>query len=288
MSSRELTIAVFPGAANAPLFLALDRGWLADANLDVNLIEVASSKQQMDLWDGGACEVMHTSPDHLIREPRGREPVVVRCDGFGELSVYAERGPGDLAAVKWAVDGLDSGFAFVLRALLADRCELPVAEQQLIAIGGTKQRYDALREGAQEVGGTMLHPPFDELAARLGFKRLAGHRELLPDLVPVATVVARNHADSDSVRIYLEVVDRAIETLLAEGPKGVAAVLEGRGLPPDVAEAAGEGILGPGGLSEDRAPTLATLQAPAELRARFDPSWSRPAELGRMLEAGFG
>lgn len=281
--SRALAVSVFPGAANAPLYHALEQRWLADAGLDVEVLHVRSSGEQMELWDAARCDVMHTSPDHLLRASRPREPMIVRRDGFGELSVYRRPGTVDLRVVAWAVDGLDSGFAFVLRALLEDRCGLPAGQQQLVPVGGTKERFEALLADDSEIGGTALHPPFDELAGEAGCARIAGHLELFPALLTLVTVVPGAEAASPALRSYTAVMDRAAEELAAGGPDAVAAALERRGWPEAAAAAAARGMLGPGGLREGRLPVAAGLEAVAALRRRFDPDWRPPRRLERVL-----
>lgn len=282
MADSALTVAVFPGAANAPLMLARQRGWFVEAALDISVIEVVSSDEQFELWESARCHVMHTSPDHLLRKRRSRDPVIVRRDGVGELAVFRRPEHQDLRAIEWAVDGLDSGFAFVMRALLEDHCGLPASDQRLRAVGGTKQRFEALMAG--EVGGTTLHPPFDRLASDAGCVRLAGHLELVPALLTAVTVVPRADLRSDPITAYLKVLDRANALLVTEGAATAAAVLEAQGLPAPVAAAAAVGMLGPGGLEEERAPSLEGLRAVATLRARFDADWSPPSGFEDLLE----
>ena len=102
----------------------------------------------------------------------------------------------------WAVDNAQSTFAFVLRAVLADVVGAPVTDGQLVSVGGTPQRFQALPTGA--VDGTTLHPPFDVLAAEKGFPRLGGHLQVAPDIL-TGVVVPRTDATTPHIRAYLEV-----------------------------------------------------------------------------------
>jgi ABC-type nitrate/sulfonate/bicarbonate transport system substrate-binding protein len=282
MAAQAFRVAVFPGAANAPLYLALERGWFAEAGLAVDVIEVPSSDEQMRLWVDGGIGAMHTSPDHLLRARWPFDPAIVRNDGFGELSVYRRPDAAPLESVEWAVDGLDSGYAFVLRALLEDMCGLPYDRQKIVAIGGTKQRFDALLANG-EIGGTTLHPPFDQLAGDAGCVRLAGHLELLPDLEPQVTIVPSRSIGTAAVDAYLAGLDRAVAELLAGGEAAIAAVLRSRGLPEPAAAAGAAGLLGPGGLGVERAPTVRGLEAFADLRRRYSSGWRPPVPLAALL-----
>lgn len=282
-ASDVVRVAVFPGAANAPLYRAVEAGLFADAGLQVPVTHVVSSDEQMRLWADGSVDAMQTSPDHLLRERRPRDPVIVRRDGFGELSVHKLSDAGEAREVEWAVDGLDSGFAFVLRAILEDRCGVPTAEQRLVPVGGTKQRFEAMLDPGMSVAGTTLHPPFDVLAADRGCVRLGGHLEFFPELATLVTVVPRASAGTPAIAAFADVLDRAVADLVAGGAAAVEEVLVRNGLPGPVASAAAAGMLGPGGLAVDRAPSLRGLEVAAELRGRFAPDWAPPVPLAELV-----
>ncbi|MER5429002.1 hypothetical protein [Streptomyces sp. NPDC002588] len=281
--TRQLTVAVFPGAGSVHLYNALDSGYFDRAGLKVRLIEVASSDQQMTGWNDGAYDIMHTSPDHLLRSLLKRDPVAVRAEGMGELAVH--RRPGDPRPTdRWAVDNARSAFAFVLRAILADVVGSPVADSQLVPVGGTLQRFQALPTGA--VDGTTLHPPFDVLAAEEGHPRLGGHLQVARDLITNVVVTARATAPAWYVRAYLEVCRVSTSELLTSGAPGVEAALVRHGWAPAVARAAVPGLLGPAGLSTSPEVTLRGLEAVAGLRRRFDPAWRPSCSLGSLMGPG--
>ena len=281
--TRRLTVAVFPGAGSAHLYHALDSGYFDRAGLEVRLIEVTSSDQQMAGWNNGDHDVMHTSPDHLLRSLLKRDPVAVRAEGMGELAVH--RRPGEPRPTdRWAVDDARSAFAFVLRAVLADVVGSPVADSQLVPVGGTLQRFQALPTGA--VDGTTLHPPFDVLAAEQGYPRLGGHLQVAPDLITNVVVTARATAPAWYIRAYLEVCRASTSELLASGAPGIEAALVRHGWSPAVARAAVPGLLGPAGLSTSPEVTPRGLEAVADLRRRFDPAWQPSRSLGSLTEPG--
>lgn len=286
MSARaKFVVAVFPGAANAPLYDAAQSGDLARRGLDVEIVDVRSSTEQMELWESGGCDVMHTSPDHLVRERRSRDPIIVRRDPFGELRIYRRPEAGDLASVTWAVDAVASGFAFVMRALLEDQAGLPAGEQRLEPVGGTMQRFETLLDPDSGIGGTTLHPPFDGMSEAAGMVAVAGHLASWPQLLTQVTVVPRSALGSEPITVYLEALDASAARLAGAGAAAIEAVLRGRGMSRTAARAGAAGLLGPGGLAEDRRPSLDGLQPVAELRARFAPGWEPPAALDELLAA---
>src|SRR5699024_2934352 len=127
---------------------------------------------------------------------------------------------------RWGVDGLDSAFAFVMRAVLEEAGYSSDVEN-LVPVGGTLQRYNALIEGT--IDGTTLHPPFDHMADDAGFHMLGRHVDVLPDLITVVLIAPRAEVSSDSLLKYLDVTDRARAQLLASGPSAVADILARKG-----------------------------------------------------------
>jgi ABC-type nitrate/sulfonate/bicarbonate transport system substrate-binding protein len=282
-SSRQLRVGVFPGAGNVHLHHALDSGYFQQAGLEVNLVQVVSSDQQMAGWNDGDLDIMHTSPDHLLRGLLKRDPVAVRAEGMGELAVH--RRPGaPLPTDRWAVDNAQSAFAFVLRAVLADVAGCPVADDQLVPVGGTLQRFHALPTGA--VDGTTLHPPFGALAAEQGFPRVGGHLQIAPDLIVNVVVTPREAATAWHIRAYVEVCRRSTEELLASGAPGIEAALLRHGLPEVAVRAAVPGLLGPAGLSTSPEVTLRGIEAVADLRRRFTPYWRPACPLTSLIGSG--
>ncbi|MGW0472276.1 hypothetical protein [Streptomyces coeruleorubidus] len=152
--TRRLTAGIFPGAGTVHLHHAIDSGYFQHAGLEVNLVQVVSSDQQMAGWNDDEYDIMHTSPDHLLRGLLKRDPVAVRAEGMGELAVHRRSGapaPTD----RWAVDNARSAFAFVLRAVLADVAGSPVTDDQLVPVGG----HLAEVPGPADGGGGRDHTP---------------------------------------------------------------------------------------------------------------------------------
>ncbi|ELP69813.1 ABC transporter substrate-binding protein [Streptomyces turgidiscabies] len=281
--SRQLTVGVFPGAGVVHLHHALDSGFFQQAGLEVNLVQVVSSDQQLTGWNDGDYDIMHTSPDHLLRGLLQRDPVAVRAEGIGELAVHRRRGAPP-ATGRWAVDNAHSAFAFVLRAVLTDIAASPVTDDRLVPVGGTSQRFKALLSDA--VDGTTLHPPFDVLAAEQGFPRVGGHLQVVPDLITNVVVASRDMATTWHTRAYVEVCRRSTEELLASGAPGVEAALLRHGMPAPAARAALPGLLGPAGLSTSPEVTLRGMEAVADLRRRFIPDWQPVFPLTSLIGPG--
>lgn len=281
--ARQLTVGVFPGAGGVHLHHAIDSGYFRQAGLEVNLVQVVSSDQQLAGWNDGDFDLMHTSPDHLLRGLLKRDPVAVRAEGIGELAVH-RRGGAPQPTDRWAVDNAHSAFAFVLRAVLSDVAASPVTDDRLVPVGGTSQRFQALLSDA--VDGTTLHPPFDVLAAEQGFSHVGGHLQVVPDLITNVVVAPRGRATTWHTRAYVEICRQSTEELLASGAPGVEAALLRHGMPEAAARAAVPGLLGPAGLSTSPEVTRRGMEAVADLRRRYTPDWQPARPLTSLIGPG--
>src|SRR5699024_10137213 len=236
--------------------------------------------EQMALWDSGDLAVMHTSPDHLLRE-RQRDPVAVRAEGLGDLTVYAtESLTPETRGARWGVDGLDSAFAFVLRAVL-EQVGFPIPTEMLVPIGGTLQRVNALSDGT--IDGTTLHAPFDHMAEAAGFRAIGRHLDVVPDLTTVVLVVSRADTNSNSAQKYVEVTDRARAELLASGPGAVAEVLVRQGWSEPAAFTAGTQVCSVAGLDNDSRALERGLTTAVELRRQFAPDRAAAPDIKRFI-----
>ena len=89
--------------------------------------------------------------------------MIVRAEAIGELSVHLRTGV-DVNEARWAVDGVESAFALVLRSVIADVAGADAIRAQLIAVGGTPQRAAALVDGVADV--RCCRPPFSRTIGR--------------------------------------------------------------------------------------------------------------------------
>lgn len=279
-ASGTTRVAIFPSAGSVHLYHAVDTGIFASAGLDVDLHEVRSSDEQMALWDGGEVAFMHTAVDHLLRDRAG-DPVAVRAEGIGELTVVAGADV-DVRSARFAVDGVESAFSFVLQAIVSDRRGHALEREQLVPVGGTKQRFEALSAG--EVDGTTLHAPFDAMADAAGFVSLGSHLDVLPDLITVVAVARRADVGSETLERYLGACADSCRSLLDGGADAIVTALERRGFPVQVAAGVAPQLLGPAGLARSPIIDRAGLEVSARLRSRYasGPS-SAPPDLDRLL-----
>jgi ABC-type nitrate/sulfonate/bicarbonate transport system substrate-binding protein len=143
----------------------------------------------------------------------------------GDIKSYA-----DLKGRTLSVDAMTTGFAFVLRKMVALN-GLREDEISYERAGGMLQRYDALKAGKHE--GTLLGTPFEFLGEKFGMRMLQSASDVLPHYQGISGAARRSwaranaHVLTDFIRAYLEALawlfDRnnkqaACELLMAKVP----------------------------------------------------------------------
>jgi ABC-type nitrate/sulfonate/bicarbonate transport system substrate-binding protein len=187
------------------LDLAASSGLLAAVGLEVSEHPVPSSPAQFRSLVDGDLQVALTSPDNVLayrfnpQNPLGRlldARIVGAVDRALGLGLYGRPGftAGDLRGARVGVDVPHSGFALALYAL-ADRLGVRRDEYELVALGSTPKRLDALLAG--ECDATMLNAGNELLAEAAGCVRLAGVTDhFAPYLGTVVAVVGDRHLET--------------------------------------------------------------------------------------------
>ena len=213
--SDHLTVNVFN--VDAALAVGRANGFFAANGLDIEVIVTPNSTDQMRGLGEGAWQIVSTAFDNVLgwsgRE--GAEMIAVAQVGQGiTLPVYVRydvESWEDLRGKALAVDAVDTAYALVLRRVLrAHGLEMERGDYTLIPKGTTGFRLDSMTQGETFAG--ILNPPWDKKAEDQGHKRLADHREVLPDYPGGVFAVQRGWADKheDLLVRYLRVWDGAL------------------------------------------------------------------------------
>ena len=175
---QTLRVIAFPGAPNLPLFAAIDHGNFADHGVAVELELTPSSVFQAQRMAAGAFDIAFTAFDNVVAYGSGQgaagpevDPGYVVIMGGTQLDVSLVVDPSietaaDLAGTSIALDALDTGFAFVAYEILA-RAGVGLDECELVAVGATPQRWQAVRDGTH--AATLTIEPFTSIATANGF-----------------------------------------------------------------------------------------------------------------------
>ena len=207
---EKLSVIVFPGGANLPLWTGIRQGFFEARGFDVRPVYTRSSVEQVTSLAEGKCDIGLTGFDNIVayREGQGeavldREPDLFAFMGgdnaFLRLVVRPEiKSYADLKGKALAVDAMTTGFAFVLRKMLALN---GVSENDVTfeRAGGAVQRYDALKEG--KYAGTLLLTPFELTGRALGLHVLQSASDVLPHYQGIVGVASRAWAKDNSARL---------------------------------------------------------------------------------------
>jgi ABC-type nitrate/sulfonate/bicarbonate transport system substrate-binding protein len=285
---RTLTIKVFPGAMNLALWTAADRGFLEARGLAVDIRYTGGSVEQLTEFIAGAHDLLLTSIDNTIayKEGQGEVPVsggdtdlvaVMGCDdAYLRFVVQPDiKSFADLRGRQLSVDAMTTGFAFVLRRMLAAN-GLREDEVEWVAAGGVLQRFQALMAGTHT--GTLLVTPFEFLGESKGLHVLARTADVLDHYQGVVCAARRRWAEANGEDLanfiagYVEAVNwlhrpenrgAAADILCAHLPQMPRAIAE---------RSAAVYLADEGGIVRDGGFDMKGIEAILELRAEYGPA----------------
>ena len=182
---HQLKICTFKGIQNLPLYVARQQGFFAQQGLHIDITYTAGSIPQLVGLVREEYQLIQTAPDNVINvdnnpsafglDPATAPRVIMLLGGsVGPLSIFAQSNITTFDQLRGAVLGVDnptSGFAIVLRDILARNGLLLERDYTFTVAGGTSNRLDALKNGS--VAATILYAPYDVLATQAGFNQLA-------------------------------------------------------------------------------------------------------------------
>ncbi len=250
MAREKLSVIVFPGGFNWPIWTADTLGFFARENLDVAISYTPSSMEQLAGLIRGDWDIGMTGIDNVVAYQEGqgeakidREPDLFVFmggdDAFLRLVVQGDiKSFADLKGKQLAVDALTTGFAFVLRKMI-EKAGLKPSDVDYVRAGGVMQRWEALKAG--NFAGTLLLTPFEIIAQSLGLRLLQSATDIYPRYQGIVGAARRGWARSHGpllvgyIRAYLDALawlyDRgnkaeALKILMARVPNLAAPIAE--------------------------------------------------------------
>ena len=192
------------GVYSWPLYVAQARQLFAREGVNVEVTITGSSTRQLERLIGGDYDIGMQQSDHVVRGvERGADLFVFMAQALApELSLVVAPGIGSFADLKGkniAVDGARTGYALLLRRLLADK-GLGDGDYAFTEIGGSRERSDALKSGAAVA--SLLNPPFDRNLFAAGFGSLGTTGEYFPTY-PGSIAAARRAWARDNERALI-------------------------------------------------------------------------------------
>jgi ABC-type nitrate/sulfonate/bicarbonate transport system substrate-binding protein len=295
-SPRELSVIVFPGGFNWPIWVAQDKGFFNRHGVKVNTIDTPNSRFQLVSMIEGKFDIAMTAIDNLIAYREGQGGVdadaseliaVMGADnGFLRLTSVPEvRTIAELKGRQLSVDALTTGYAFVLLEILARNGLMLDRDYTTVSAGGVLQRYQSLLK--KEHAATMLISPFEVMAKTQGFNVLADADTALGDYQGLVAGVRKSWAKQNArdligfIRGYRE----ALNWLYDPVNKQTAIDLfvgKVKGATPQSAATSYEVLLHPKtGFTRDAKVNAAGTKAVLQLREKF----GRPAKAMQGIDA---
>lgn len=285
---QKLIINAFPGAINLPLWVGEQEGLFAAHGIETELVMTPNSIEQLTGLAAGRFDIIMTAIDNIIayREKQGEVAAegdteffafMGSDDAFLRLVVQADiQSFEDLRGQILTVDAMTTGFAFVLRRMLALN-GISEDEIEWMSTGGVLQRWQAMMEHPEQKG-TLQVTPFEVMGASKGHHILARARDVLDSyqgLVGGARIAwAQENAETlaSFIAAYLEAVEwcfqaenreRSLDLITAEMPQ----------MSREVANAACEVFLDPEtGFQRDGRFDMPGIETVLDLRRTFGPA----------------
>ena len=278
-----VSVIVFPGGFNWPIWAAQDKGYFSQNGIEVKLTPTPNSVFQLTSLIEGKFDIGMTAFDNVVAymEGQGEAPVSTQPDltvfmggdnGFLSLVTTPEvKSFQDLKGKTVSVDALTTGYAFVLFDLLK-RGGLATDDYKVEKAGGVLQRWDALKEKKQ--AGTMLITPFDIIAKANGFHALQYAIDVYGHYQGLVAATRRSWAASNPKKVdaYIRGNLSALEWLYDPKNKDEAIAILRKNLPqmsPELAAQTYAVLLGPKGFARKGEMDDAGMRKVLELRSEY-------------------
>jgi ABC-type nitrate/sulfonate/bicarbonate transport system substrate-binding protein len=180
--TRTLRVIGFAGGFNLPIWAGQRQGFFTDERLRIDLTYTPNSVYQITNLLAGNYDIAMTAIDNVVayQEGQNEAPIGPNPDLFAFmgsdnafLSLVSQapyRTIADLRGKTLTVDAMTTGFAFVLREILA-RNNLAETDVRFERAGGVSSRFRAMLE-RPEHAGTMQMTPFELQGEARGFNTL--------------------------------------------------------------------------------------------------------------------
>ena len=204
VSSAPVRLAVISEGVNAwPLYVAQGRKLFSTEGVAVDVTLTGSSTHQLEQMRSGGFDIGFQQSDHVVRAVEtGSDLCIVMAQGHApELSLVVAPGIKtlqDLRGRDIAVDGANTGYALLLRKLLAEN-GLGKTDYHFIEIGGSQERFDALKNGLAVA--SWLNPPFDRNLFAAGFASLGATPQFFPSYPGSIAATRRSWATKNADRL---------------------------------------------------------------------------------------
>jgi len=197
----KLTVMVFQGMQNLPLFAAQSKGFFARHGLAIDVRITPTSEEMRAGLADGRWQIIHTAVDNgLAMADVGKVDIAIVSGGdnsFNRLIVQPDINTlADLRGKTVIVDALDTAYALQLYEILK-RNGLDKGDYNVKSVGATFRRLANMEEDKSSKA-SMLNPPFSLRAVRSGMKEMGSVAKMLGPYQATGTVVLRSWAQGNA------------------------------------------------------------------------------------------
>src|SRR5215216_1203620 len=274
-AETKLTVIVFPGVQNLPMFAAQAKGLFAKRDLAVDLKFTPNSEELRNGLAEGRYQIAHSAVDNAfaMKDKANVDIAVVLGgdDSFNRVIVQPEiKSLADVKGKTVAVDAVNTAYAFQLYEMLGQK-GLNKGDYEVKPVGGTGQRLEAMTKDKTYAAG-MMNPPFSIRAEKAGLKAIDTAANALGAYQGSSAFVLRTWAtaNSDTVVKYIQAYVEGLRWMIDPKNKteAVALLTERLKLPEDVAAQAYDATLK--GFNKDGALDMEGVRNVLKLRAQFE------------------
>ncbi len=240
----KLTVMVFRGGQNLPLFAAQEQGFLAKRGIAVNVLFAPSADELPRVLADGRVQIIHSTSDNVVKilEIDKLDVALIVGGDNAHNHIIAQQDIArleDLRGQTIVLDTSTSGYAFVLYAILK-RHGLNKGDYVLKTVGATPRRLEAMLNDKSNKAA-VLNPPFSIQAVKAGLKDMGSTVSMMGPYQGPAGYTLRSwaKANEDTLVKYLQAYIEGVRWALDPANKAAATQLLGRRLElsPDIAAA---------------------------------------------------
>lgn len=204
-----------PNAVAWPWYIGIQKGFFADAGVNLDLIYVPTAPGLVQQLSAGSLDVVGdvgvVEPIHAVEKgaPVGLVRIIGRVSAYEMVAKPAIASIKDLKGKTICIGGLmDINRIYLERIMQANG--IKDGEYDITVVGNTAGRFAALKSGA--VDATMLAPPVNFFAEDAGFRNVGMLMDYAGDMPFSGTDVSLAYAAKhrDAVAKLLAAVDRSI------------------------------------------------------------------------------
>jgi len=240
----KLTVMVFRGGQNLPLFVAQEKDFFAKRGLNVKVTYAPSADELPRVLADGRVQIIHSTADNAVKILDVDKLDVALVIGGDNAHNHIIAQPDierleDLRGKTIVLDTAASGYAYVLYAILR-RHGLAKGDYALKTVGATPRRLEAMLKDRNNKAA-VLNPPFSIEAVKAGLKDMGSTVSMMgPYQGPAGyTLRAWAKANSDTLVRYLQAYIEGVRWTLDPANAAAATEILARRLElsPDIATA---------------------------------------------------